>query len=73
MIRGALIFCAACATAYATMAFLVGPDGSFKVAAVLAAVCLGGVTLLDHARYERDRRLARGREAVWTRRDREAR
>jgi len=66
-----LIIAAALLTLYATASFLTGFDTDFQNSALLAALCLVCVVLLNRAQYLRSLR-ALTRQSVWARRDREA-
>jgi hypothetical protein len=62
-----LLLIAFWATIWAAIAFFTGFEADFKVAAIVAALSLGGVFWLDHLAKERER-MAHGRDAVWRRR-----
>lgn len=63
-----LIVAALVATFWAAISWVTGFDADFRVAAVVAIVCLGLPHLLD---YRVSEELRCGREAVWERRERE--
>ena len=60
------------AVIYATIALFGGHNDDFKVAALIAVVCLAAVLALDFIEHERKRHMAQYRADVWARRDREA-
>lgn len=69
-----LIVAAAAATFWAAISWVTGFDADFRVAAIVAILCLGATQFLDYRSSEqlRQRYLWEcGREAVWERRERE--
>jgi len=67
-VKLALIFAALAATVWSIVSWLTGFTGDTTVGALVAILSLGGVFLIDHLDYERQRR-REYRDAVWARRE----
>ena len=64
------ILVALSATVYSVIALFTGLSSDSTVSIIVAILALGGVFLIDHLDYERQRR-AEYRDAVWARRERD--